>query len=49
MQTEHNVDNATQAMQAQADLISANTEMKIQAIAFGGNPSDVFHCMMRML
>ena len=41
MQTEHNVDNASQAMQAQADLISANTEMKIQAIAFGGNPSDV--------
>lgn len=41
MQTEHNVDKATQAMQAQADTISAQTEMKIQAIAFGGNPADV--------
>ena len=41
MQTEHNVDNATQAMQAQADMISAQTEMKIQAISFGGNPADV--------
>ncbi len=41
MQTEHNVDKATQAMQAQADKISAMTEMKIQAISFGGNPSDV--------
>ena len=41
MQTEHNVDKATQAMQAQADTISAQTEMKIQAISFGGNPADV--------
>lgn len=41
MQTEHNVDKATQAMQAQADSISAQTEMKIQAIKFGGNPADV--------
>ena len=41
MQTEHEVDKATQAMQAQADQISANTELKVQAIAFGGNPADV--------
>ena len=41
MQTEHNVDKATQAMQAQADTIAASTEMKIQAISFGGNPADV--------
>lgn len=41
MQTEHNVDNATQAMQAQADSIMANTEMKIKAISIGGNPSDI--------
>ena len=41
MQTEHNVDNAVQAMQAQADTIMARTDMQIQAIAFGGNPADV--------
>ena len=41
MQTEHNVDKATQSMQAQADTIAAQTEMKVQAIAFGGNPADV--------
>lgn len=41
MQTEHEVDKATQAMQAQADQIAASTELKVQAIAFGGNPADV--------
>ena len=41
MQTEHEVDRATQTMQAQADQISASTELKVQAIAFGGNPADV--------
>ena len=41
MQTEHNVDQATQAMQAEADSIKASTELKVQAIAFGGNPADV--------
>ena len=41
MQTEHNVDNAIQAMQAQADKIMATTDMQIQAIGFGANPSDV--------
>lgn len=41
MQTEHNIENATQAMQAQADSIMANADFKIQAISFGGNPSDV--------
>ena len=41
MQTEHEVDKATQTMQAQADQIAASTELKVQAIAFGGNPADV--------
>ena len=41
MQTEHEVDRATQTMQAQADQIAASTELKVQAIAFGGNPADV--------
>lgn len=41
MQTEHEVDKATQSMQAQADQIAASTELKVQAIAFGGNPADV--------
>ena len=41
MQTEHNVEQAQTAMKAEADKISSETEMKVQAIAFGGNPADV--------
>lgn len=41
MQTEHNVNQAKIAMQAESDRISSETEMKIQAIQFGGNPADV--------